>query len=164
MRPLRLTARIALLTALSLILFLLEGFLPLPLPVPGAKLGLAAIVTLVALRILPRTRDAAAVLLLRIFLSAFLGGGFAPLLYSMVGGLASFAAMALLLRRTQLSLVGISAVGGLLHNMAQLLVAAAVMESSALLLYAPLLGVVGILTGTGIGILAQSIVKKINAR
>ena len=131
MRPLRLTARIALLTALSLILFLLEGFLPLPLPVPGAKLGLAAIVTLVALRILPRTRDAAAVLLLR---------------------------------RTQLSLVGISAVGGLLHNMAQLLVAAAVMESSALLLYAPLLGVVGILTGTGIGILAQSIVKKINTR
>ena len=119
MRPLRLTARIALLTALSLILFLLEGFLPLPLPVPGAKLGLAAIVTLVALRIL---------------------------------------------RRTQLSLVGISAVGGLLHNMAQLLVAAAVMESSALLLYAPLLGVVGILTGTGIGILAQSIVKKINTR
>ena len=156
MRPLRLTARIALLTALSLILFLLEGFLPLPLPVPGAKLGLAAIVTLVALRILPRTRDAAAVLLLRIFLSAFL--------YSMAGGLASFAAMALLLRRTQLSLVGISAVGGLLHNMAQLLVAAAVMESSALLLYAPLLGVVGILTGTGIGILAQSIVKKINTR
>ena len=149
MRPLRLTARIALLTALSLILFLLEGFLPLPLPVPGAKLGLAAIVTLVALRILPRRRDAAAVLLLRIFLSAFLGGGFAPLLYSMAGGLASFAAMALLLRRTQLSLVGI---------------AAAVMESSALLLYAPLLGVVGILTGTGIGILAQSIMKKINMR
>ena len=157
MRPLRHTAHIALLTALSLILFLLEGFLPLPLPVPGAKLGLAAIVTLVALRILPRTRDAAAVLLLRIFLSAFLGGGFAPLLYSMAGGLASFAAMALLLRRTQLSLVGISAVGGLL-------LAAAVMESSALLLYAPLLGVVGILTGTGIGILAQSIVKKINTR
>jgi len=125
---------------------------------------LGARVPLVAPRILPRTHDTAAVLLLRIFLSAFLGGGFAPLLYSMAGGLASFAAMALLLRRTQLSLVGISAVGGLLHNMAQLLVAAAVMESSALLLYAPLLGVVGILTGTGIGILAQSIVKKINTR
>jgi len=130
MRPLRLTARIALLTALSLILFLLEGFLPLPLPVPGAKLGLAAIVTLVALRILPRTRDAAAVLLLRIFLSAFLGGGFAPLLYSMAGGAGR---------------------GGSVWF-------------PPLLLYAPLLGVVGILTGTGIGILAQSIVKKINTR
>ena len=124
MRPLHHTARIAFLTSLSLILFLLEGFLPLPLPVPGAKLGLAAIVTLIALRLLPRTRDAAAVLLLRIFLSAFLGG--------------------------------------LFHNIAQLLVAAAVMESSALLFYAPILGCVGILTGTGIGILAQSIVKKIN--
>ena len=154
MRPLHHTARIAFLTSLSLILFLLEGFLPLPLPVPGAKLGLAAIVTLIALRLLPRTRDAAAVLLLRIFLSAFLGGGVAPLLYSLAGGLASFAAMVLLLRYTQLSLIGISAVGGLF--------AAAVMESSALLFYAPILGCVGILTGTGIGILAQSIVKKIN--
>ena len=162
MRPLHHTARIAFLTSLSLILFLLEGFLPLPLPVPGAKLGLAAIVTLIALRLLPRTRDAAAVLLLRIFLSAFLGGGVAPLLYSLAGGLTSFAAMVLLLRYTQLSLIGISAVGGLFHNIAQLLVAAAVMESSALLFYAPILGCVGILTGTGIGILAQSIVKKIN--
>ena len=162
MRPLRLTARIALLTALSLILFLLEGFLPLPFPVPGAKLGLAAIVTLIALRILPRTRDAAAVLLLRIFLSAFLGGGFAPLLYSMAGGLASFAAMALLLRRTQLSLVGISAVGGLLHNMAQLLVAAAVLETTALFVYAPVLGIVGIFTGILIGITARGILQKIS--
>ena len=161
MRPLRLTARIALLTALSLILFLLEGFLPLPLPRTGAKHWVAAHLTPKALRNQPPTRDAAPHQLLRIFLSAFLGGGFAPLLYSMAGGLASFAAMALLLRHSQLSLVGISAVGGLLHNMAQLFVAAAVMESSALLLYAPLLGVVGILTGTGIGILAQSTMKKI---
>ena len=63
--------RIALLTALSLILFVLEGFLPLPLPVPGAKLGLAAIVTLIALHLLP-TRDAALMLMLRIFLASAL--------------------------------------------------------------------------------------------
>ena len=160
MRPLRLTARIALLTALSLILFLLEGFLPLPLPVPGAKLGLAAIVTLVALRILPRTRDAAAVLLLRIFLSAFLGGGFAPLLYSMAGGLASFAAMALLLRRTQLSLVGISAGGGPLHNIAQLLLAAPLLGSRGLPLFPPPPGGGGIPNRPGIGIPAPSPMKK----
>ena len=74
--------RIALLTALSLILFVLEGFLPLPLPVPGAKLGLAAIVTLIALHLLP-TRDAALMLTLRILLASFFGGGIAPMLYSL---------------------------------------------------------------------------------
>ena len=152
--------RIALLTALSLILFVLEGFLPLPLPVPGAKLGLAAIVTLIALHLLP-ARDAALMLTLRILLASFFGGGVAPMLYSLAGGAASFAAMALLKKYTQLSIVGISAAGGFLHNMAQLLVAAAVMQTTALFSYAPVLGFVGILTGIGIGMSAQIILQKI---
>ena len=152
--------RIALLTALSLILFVLEGFLPLPLPVPGAKLGLAAIVTLIALHLLP-TRDAALMLTLRILLASALGGGLAPMLYSFAGGAASFAAMMLLKKNTQLSIIGISAAGGFLHNMAQLLVAAAVMQTTALFFYAPVLGFVGILTGIGIGMSAQIILQKI---
>ena len=157
---LRRITRIALLTALSLILFVLEGFLPLPLPVPGAKLGLAAIVTLIALHLLP-ARDAALMLTLRILLASALGGGLAPMLYSLAGGTASFAAMALLKKHTQLSIVGISAAGGFLHNMAQLLVAAAVMQTTALFSYAPVLGFVGILTGIGIGMSAQIILQKI---
>ena len=152
--------RIALLTALSLILFVLEGFLPLPLPVPGAKLGLAAIVTLIALHLLP-TRDAGLMLTLRILLASTLGGGVAPMLYSLAGGAASFTAMVLLKQHTQLSIVGISAVGGFLHNMAQLLVAAAVMQTTALFSYAPVLGFIGILTGIGIGIAAQVTLQKI---
>ena len=158
---LRRITRIALLTTLSLILFVLEGFLPLPLPVPGAKLGLAAIVTLIALHLLPM-RDAALMLTLRILLASFLGGGIAPMLYSLAGGAASFAAMALLNQHTQLSIVGISAAGGFLHNMAQLLVAAAVMQTTALFFYAPILGFVGILTGILIGIGARSILQKIS--
>jgi len=152
--------RIALLTALSLILFVLEGFLPLPLPVPGAKLGLAAIVTLIALHLLP-TRDAGLMLTLRILLASTLGGGVAPMLYSLAGGAASFTAMVLLKQHTQLSIVGISAAGGFLHNMAQLLVAAAVMQTTALFSYAPVLGFIGILTGIGIGIAAQVTLQKI---
>ena len=161
MNGLQRITRIALLTALSLILFVLEGFLPLPLPVPGAKLGLAAIVTLIALHLLP-TRDAALMLTLRIVLASAFGGGLAPMLYSLAGGAASFAAMTLLKKYTQLSIVGISAAGGFLHNMAQLLVAAAVLETTALFVYAPVLGAVGILTGILIGITAQSILQKIS--
>ncbi len=161
MNGLQRITRIALLTALSLILFILEGFLPLPLPVPGAKLGLAAIVTLIALYTMS-TRDAALMLTLRIVLASAFGGGLAPMLYSLAGGAASFAAMALLKRYTPLSIVGISAAGGFLHNMAQLLVAAAVLETTALFVYAPVLGAVGILTGILIGIAAQSILQKIS--
>lgn len=161
MNELQRITRIALLTALSLILFILEGFLPLPLPVPGAKLGLAAIVTLIALYLLP-TRDAALMLTLRIILASAFGGGLAPMIYSLAGGAASFAAMVLMKRYTQLSIVGISAAGGFLHNMAQLLVAAAVLETTALFVYAPVLGIVGILTGILIGITARVILQKIS--
>ena len=161
MNELQRITRIALLTALSLILFILEGFLPLPLPVPGAKLGLAAIVTLIALYLLP-ARDAALMLTLRIVLASAFGGGLAPMIYSLAGGAASFAAMVLLKRYTQLSIVGISAAGGFLHNMAQLLVAAAVLETTALFVYAPVLGIVGILTGILIGITARRILQKIS--
>ena len=161
MNRLQRITRIALLTALSLILFILEGFLPLPLPVPGAKLGLAAIVTLIALYLLP-TRDAALMLTLRIILASAFGGGLAPMIYSLAGGAASFAAMVLMKRYTQLSIVGISAAGGFLHNMAQLLVAAAVLETTALFVYAPVLGIVGILTGILIGITARVILQKIS--
>ncbi|WP_311650799.1 Gx transporter family protein [Selenomonas artemidis] len=162
MTDLRIAARIAILTALSLILFLLEGLLPLPLPVPGAKLGLAAVVTLVALYMLPRTCDTFLVLLLRILLAAAFGGGIAPMLYSLAGGAASFAAMALLKARTSFSVVGISAVGGFLHNMGQLGVAAAVMQTDALLIYAPVLGIAGILTGLAVGLLTKQILQKIS--
>ena len=162
MTDLRIAVRIALLTALSLILFLLEGLLPLPLPVPGAKLGLAALVTLFALYTLPHMRDAFLVLLLRILLAAAFGGGIAPMLYSLAGGVLSFAAMALLKARTQLSIVGISAAGGFLHNMGQLTVAAAVMQTDALLIYAPVLGIAGILTGLAVGLLTKQILQKIS--
>ncbi len=161
MNELQRITRIALLTALSLILFILEGFLPLPLPVPGAKLGLAAIVTLIALYLLP-TRDAALMLTLRIILASAFGGGLAPMIYSLAGGAGSFAAMVLLKRYTQLSIIGISAAGGFLHNMAQLLVAAAVLETTALFVYAPVLGIVGIFTGILIGITARGILQKIS--
>ena len=160
MKELRTSIRIALLTALSLLLFLLEGLISLPLPVPGAKLGLAALVTLVALYTLPCTRDALTVLLLRILLASFFGGGPVPMLYSLAGGAGSFLVMAALKSRTHCSLIAISAAGGMTHNLCQLGVAAAVMQTHVLFIYAPALGIVGILTGVGIGILAQTILRK----
>lgn len=83
------------------------------------------------------------------------------MLYSLAGGAASFLSMALLKKYTGLSVIAISAAGGFLHNIAQLLVAAAVMETTALFSYAPVLGVIGILTGICIGTAARFVLQKV---
>lgn len=153
---------LALLTALSFSLFLLEGLIPVPFLAPGAKLGLANLVTVIALCILPRWQDALTVLLLRLLLSALFGGGPSLLLYSLAGGLLSFAVMAGLRQAGRFSLIGISCAGGFAHNVGQLAVAAVTLAAPGLFLYLPLLGPCGLLTGGIIGYVAGLAIKKIS--
>ena len=155
------TIYLALLTAQSLALFLFEGLIPLPFLAPGAKLGLANLITVAALYTLPRWQDALLVVLVRVFLATMFGGGPAILLYSLAGGLLSFAIMVGLRRSRRLSILGVSAAGGFAHNLSQLLIASLVMESPDLLLYLPILGPCGILTGLLIGLCASLILQKL---
>lgn len=159
--PAKTITRLALLTALSFSLFLLEGLIPVPLPVPGAKLGIANLVTVIALYTLPRWQMALTVLLLRILLASLWGGGPGVLLYSLAGGTLSFAVMTGLRQTGSFSLIGISCAGGFAHNAGQLLVAAVALDSPALLFYLPVLGSCGLLTGGVIGYLAGQILRKI---
>lgn len=151
----------ALLVALSLSLFLLEGLIPLPFLAPGAKLGLSNLITVFALYSLPNVKDTLLILCTRIILSSFFGGGPTILLYSMAGGLLSFAAMVLLKRSHVFSILGVSAAGGFFHNVGQLLVASIVMESPMLWTYLPILAPCGIFTGLLIGMLSYWSLKKI---
>ena len=81
------TVYLALLVAQSLALFLFEGLIPLPFLAPGAKLGLANLITLIAIYTLPRWQDTLLVILVRITLATMFGGGPTILLYSLTGGL-----------------------------------------------------------------------------
>ena len=83
---------IALLTAISLVLFLVEGLIPLPFIAPGAKLGLANIVTVYALYTLG-PRSCLFIILLRTGLASFFGGGPTIFLFSLAGGLLSLTVM-----------------------------------------------------------------------
>ena len=83
------------------------------------------------------------------------------MLYSLAGGLGSFLAMVFLKKHTSLSIISISAAGGFMHNIAQLTVAAIVMQTAALFFYAPVLGLIGTAAGVGIGLLSQSVCQKI---
>ena len=156
------TVYLALLIAQSLALFLFEGMIPLPFLAPGAKLGLANLITLIALYTLPRWQDALLVVLIRILLATMFGGGPTILMYSLSGGLLSFAVMMMLRHTRRFSILGVSAAGGFAHNLGQLLVASLVIGNPGLLLYLPLLGPCGLLTGLLLGVCAGLVLKKIS--
>lgn len=151
----------ALLCAIALTIFVLEAQLPVPLPVPGLKLGLANVVTVFALAALGR-REALAVVLIRIVLgNAFTGQGMA-LLYALAGGLLSYLVMALVLpvlQKKQLWVAGV--LGGICHNLAQMAVALAITRTPALLWYLPVLLLCGCLTGALTGLSAQLLVRRL---
>ena len=155
------TVYLALLVAQSLALFLFEGLIPLPFLAPGAKLGLANLITLIALYTLPRWQDTLLVILVRIILATMFGGGPTILLYSLSGGLLRVAGMLMLRRCRCFSLLGISAAGGFAHNLGQLLVASLVIGNPNLLFYLPILGPCGIITGLLLGISASLALKKL---
>lgn len=139
---------ISLFVAQSLVLYVIEGMLPVPFIAPGAKLGLANLITVIALYALPRQKDVCLILLLRIILATAFGGGINAFLYSVAGAVFSLGSMMLLKKIGKFSLLGVSAAGGIFHNLGQVLVAAAVVENIKILLYLPILAVAG--TGTGI--------------
>lgn len=153
-------ARLAMLTAAGLIIFYLEYLIPLPIQVPGVKLGLANIATLIALY-LYGARRASAVLLARVLLSNFMFGSISAAIYALSGGFLALIVMAVFKRLGLFSPAGVSAAGGLMHNMGQLIAAAVIAKTPGLLYYLPTLAVAGVLTGALVGLLASGILKKL---
>ena len=150
----------ALMTALALALSYVERFLPLQLliPLPRVKLGLANIVTLVALYLLKK-RHAFAILLLRCFLGAVFGGGISGLAMSLTGGILALSVMALCQKGTFFSIYGVSILGAACHNVGQILAAMVLMNSVYVAGYLPYLLLVALLTGTLTGGACAGVLK-----
>lgn len=149
----KLTA-LAFFTTLSLGIYAVESAIPPLVPIPGIKLGLANIITLILLQHFS-AKDALLVLLARILLSTLLFGQAMSFAYSLIGGFFSLTLMALtmkLLQKKKTFLTG--AVGGLFHNIGQLLVAFALTSTVGVLAYLPFLILSGILTGLFTGLCA----------
>lgn len=145
---------LSLFTTLSLAVYAAESLIPPLLPIPGIKPGLSNIITLVLLHRFS-AKDAALVLTARVLLCTLLFGQAMSLLYSVAGGVCSLLAMygiCRILRRQYLFLAG--AVGGLIHNLAQLSVAYLLTATVGVLSYAPFLCLSGILTGLFTGLCA----------
>lgn len=154
----RLTA-LAVFTVIALTLFVIESAIPVPIPIPGVKLGLANIVTLLALQFFtfPETL---LVLIVRILLSAIFAGQVLSLLYSLAGGLLALFVMALINRFLSGRFVFLTGIfGALAHNLGQICAAYLLLGSSGVFTYLPLLILSGSVTGLFTGLCAHYAAK-----
>ena len=161
MRGVKRIAFMAVLTAAALIIFIVEAQIPPIVPVPGVKLGLANIITLVAMYLLSR-REAGLVLLMRIILGAVFAGSPSTFLFSAFGGLLAYAVMCALKGPVPESRMWmISVIAAVAHNIGQIVVCMLVVKTPGILVYLPVLVISGIITGAFTGVAATYLVKAI---
>lgn len=156
-------AYIALLSAQAVIIGLFERAIPFPFAIaPGAKLGLANIITLMALYTLPEI-DTLKVVILRLLLSTFFGGTISTFMYSAMGAIFSFLSMLAVkkLGQNHVSLIGVSVTGAIFHNIGQLTVASWIAKTWTVFLYLPILSFIGILAGVATGVMANYLITHV---
>ena len=143
----------AMLTAISMIVFLIEAQIPLPIAIPGVKLGIANVITLFAIWTLGR-REAGAILMI---------GNVMGMLYSLAGGVLCWLVMCLLKPHVGRKQIWVMSVFGALgHNAGQLAVAVWVSGTPALAFYAPVLLLAGIVTGFFTGQCTQAVLNHLD--
>lgn len=154
---------IALLIAQALVLSILETMFPLNFVIPGIKIGLANIITILSLNFLG-LRDTLIIVILRCLLVAIFAGNIIFFAFSITGGILSALIMFLLLRISSdfFSLIGISIIGAITHNFGQILIGAIIFMEPGLFYYLPVLILSGLIAGSIIGYISLKLCKFIN--
>jgi heptaprenyl diphosphate synthase len=157
------TKRIAFLglfVALAFVLSYIEFMLPLSIGIPGAKIGIANLAVMVTLYTVGE-KNAIALSIIRVVLVGLTFGNISMMMYSLAGAALSLFAMLLARKIGKLSMTGVSVLGGVFHNVGQIIVAMLVLETKSLLYYLPFLIIVGTITGVVIGIVSSLITARV---
>lgn len=161
--------RLSILSTIALTIFMIELQIPPLVPIPGIKIGLANIITLIVLA-LYGTKEAMIVLTIRIFLGSMFSGQVVSFLYSLTGGMLCLGVMVFLMRilgKEGICFISIS--GAIAHNIGQILIAMIIFQTTSLVYYLPVLMISAIVTGTFTGILSKyminnEVIKKVISR
>lgn len=140
------TAVYGLLVALAFILSYIESLFPIPVPIPGIKLGLANLVVLTALYSMG-VKEAFVLSVIRIVLVGFTFGNPSTLIFSLAGGLLSCLMMAAFKKSKLFSVIGVSIIGGISHNVGQIVISIFVVDNINIVYYLPFLLISGVITG-----------------
>lgn len=159
---------IGIFVAQALVLHVIERLIPVPFLTPGAKLGLANIITVISLYIFS-FRDAFLIVIIRVVMATLIGGTLSGFLYSITGGLLSLFAMWGIKKigGENISIIGVSVFGAFFHNLGQVIVAALIVQNIIIISYLPILMLAGVVTGIFVGFTANFLngyLKKINLK
>lgn len=159
-----LTKKIALLgvlTSVALVLSYLEAMLPpISTAAPGIKMGLPNIIVILLLYKFG-LKEALMVSGIRVFIVALLFGNVTTLAYSVAGAVLSLALMTLFKKLNLFSIVGVSIIGGISHNLGQILVAIFLFDTIQIGYYMIILAITGTIAGVIIGVIGSILVKKL---
>ncbi|MDC0558913.1 Gx transporter family protein [Candidatus Izimaplasma bacterium] len=149
---------LAIMLAISIVLSYVESFIPLP--VPGVKLGLANVITLIVMYIYGE-KDAFLILILRIFFVGIFRGTIAtPTFFlSLSGGMTAFLLMFSFKKLKVFSIVGISVMGAFGHSVGQILMAMFLLNSPEIAYWLPFIVGISIVTGVITGLIANRFVE-----
>ena len=148
------------LITVALMFSYLESFLPVPLPVPGVKLGIANAVTIFCMFTLS-VPETVTVSVLRVLLAGLLFQSPVVIVYSLAGAACSIAGMYVLKHLPGFGFVGISVGGAVLHNLGQCAVAAVISGTGNIMWYMSVLLVTGTVAGLAVGLVSGVIVRRV---
>ncbi|MCX4286497.1 MAG: Gx transporter family protein [Clostridia bacterium] len=157
-------ATLAVLTAMGLIMFMVESLFP-PLFLPGAKMGLSNIFSMLTLFLLGPT-EAFVLVVVRTVLGSMFTGNMSTLMYSLTAGIVSVAVSSVLVQFVypKISIVAISVVSAIMHNVTQNVVFCLVSNTPEMFSYMPWLALLGILAGVIVGFAVWFILRMVPTR
>lgn len=150
---------ISILGTLAVVFGYIESLFPLPIAIPGIKLGISNIVILFTLLKMSKS-DAFFVLVIKVLVCSLLFSGMNSFFYSFSGGIISLFVMIFALK-LKLSVIGASMAGGVFHNFGQILAAAVMLGSLSVFYYLPVLLLSGLIVGGIVGILCKLVISKL---
>ena len=153
-------ATYGMMVALALIMSYIEAQIPAFVAVPGMKLGLTNIVVVVALYLIG-PKSAMFINVIRIILVSLLFGNTMSFDFSIAGGMISTVVMLFLKKIDRFGVIGVSAAGGISHNIGQILVAMVLLHTSAIAWYLPILWISGIVSGIVIGVISGIVTNRL---
>jgi len=151
--------RLAILLSLGICLQLLDNFFILPINSPAGKIGIANIITLYALYTLS-TPEAIILAVLRPVLGGLLYGGLQMSLYGLAGSAFAIMLMILFKKINKFSIYGVSIIGSVANNIAQIAIACIMLKSFAPLYYMPILVIFGSIAGVFTAYMTGLFIKK----
>lgn len=153
-------AYVSLLVAIALIFSYVEILIPFNFGIPGVKLGLANVISIISIYLFG-PYIALVIVVLRILLSGFLFGNLYSILYSLCGGILSIIVMSVIKKTNKFSIYGVSMCGGVFHNIGQLIVAMITVNQMKISYYGPILIVSGMIMGLLVGFLSNQVLIRL---